>query len=579
MPASRRRSKNRRSRRSSSGSARRRTSRRTRTRGSGLESCSRPSGRWPSTTSTRAHPTRTSCSRPTSKIGPRSPRTGANFRRIEWNDSDSSPEAKPYSRHSHPWARERGIMEFRNERTWQNAIEMNRTEEFHAAYEAAVDKVRADFGQKHPMIIGGQEVWSKTTFPDTSPADTKLVLGQFQKGGRTHAKEAVKAAKAAFAQWSGTAYADRVHLVQRAADLISQGKFALAALMSFENGKNRYEAKADVDEATDLMRWYAAEMLRNQGYERPMGTFLPGETTRSILKPYGVWAVVAPFNFVTGPGVTVAQELLDHPDVDGFVFTGSRAVGMKALQTFTRTRPKPIITEMGGKNPAIVTASADLDKAAIGVMRAAFGYGGQKCSACSRVLVDKGVKDAFVAKLLSETEKIKVGDPTVRDVYLGPVINEAAVATYENAIAEIQRSKGKILSGGKALKGTGHFVEPTIVDGLPRDHRINKEELFVPILSIVPVDGLEDAIQVANDVDYGLTAGIFSREPAEIRQFFVDVQAGVLYANRTAGATTGAVVGVQPFGGWKMSGISGKSAGGHHYLHQFLREQSQSEYS
>ena len=520
-------------------------------------------------------------------------------------------------------------MEFRNERTWQNAVEMNKTEEFHAAYEAAVDKVRADFGQKHPMIIGGQEVWATSTFKDTSPADTKLVLGLFQKGGRAHAKQAIKAAKAAFPQWSTTAYPDRVRLVQRAADLISERKFALAALMSFENGKNRYEAMADVDEAADLMRWYAAEVLRNQGYERAMGQFLPGETARSILKPYGVWAVVAPFNFplaiaagmstgalitgntvvfkpasdtpfmglrlaellrdaglpagvfnfVTGPGATVGQELVDNPDVDGFVFTGSRAVGMKALQTFTRTRPKPIITEMGGKNPAIITASADLDKAAIGVLRAAFGYGGQKCSACSRVLVDRSVKDAFLAKLLAETEKIKVGDPIVRDVYLGPVINEAAVATYVNAIGEIKRSNGKVLSGGKTLKGSGHFVEPTIVDGLPRDHRINKEELFVPILSIIEVDNLDDAIEVANDVDYGLTAGIFSREPADVRQFFSGVQAGVMYANRAAGATTGAVVGVQPFGGWKMSGISGKAAGGHSYLPQFLREQSQSEYA
>src|SRR6266567_4402286 len=522
-----------------------------------------------------------------------------------------------------------GSMEFRNERTWQNAEELGKTEEFHAHYEAAVDKVRAEFGAKHPIIVDGQEVWADATFEDTSPADTTLVLGHFQKGTRAHAKQAIDAAKAAFPGWAATPHGERVSIVQRAADLIAERKFAYAALMSFENGKNRYEAMADVDEAADLMRWYAAEMLRNQGYERAMGQFLPGETTRSILKPYGVWAVVAPFNFplaiaagmttgalitgntvvfkpasdtpfmglrlaetlrdaglpagafnfVTGPGATVGQELLDNPDVDGFVFTGSRAVGMKALQTFTRTRPKPIITEMGGKNPAIITASADLDKAAIGVMRAAFGYGGQKCSACSRVLVDKGVKDAFVAKLLSETEKIKVGDPTARDVYLGPVINEAAVATFENAIAEIKRSKGTVIAGGKTLKGNGHFVEPTIVDGLPRDHRINKEELFVPILSIVAVDDLEDAIQVANDVDYGLTAGIFSREPAEIRRFLAEVQAGVLYANRTAGATTGAVVGVQPFGGWKMSGISGKSAGGHYYLPQFLREQSQSEYA
>src|SRR3989441_12323538 len=251
MHASRRRNNDRHSRRSSSGSALRRTSRRTRTPGSGLGSCSPRSGRWPSTTSTRAHPTRTSCSLPTSRLATRSPRTGENFRSIERNVSDSPFEAKPYSRHSHPWARGRGIVEFRNERTWQNAVEMNKTEEFHAAYEAAVDKVRADFGQKHPMIIGGQEVWSKTTFPDTSPADTNLVLGLFPKGGRAHAKDAVKAAKAAFPQWSGTAYTDRVRLVQRAADLISQGKFALAALMSFENGKNRYEAMADVDEAAD----------------------------------------------------------------------------------------------------------------------------------------------------------------------------------------------------------------------------------------------------------------------------------------------------------------------------------------
>src|SRR3989475_5893443 len=521
------------------------------------------------------------------------------------------------------------MMDFRNERTWQNAVEMNKTEEFHAAYEAAGDKVRADFGQTHAMIIGGQEVWSKTRFPDTSPADTKLVLRLFPKGGGAHAKQAVKAARAAFPQWSGTAYADRVRLVQHAADRISQGKFPLAALMSFENGKNRYEAMADVDEAADLMRWYAAEMLRNEGYERPMGTFLPGETTRSILKPYGVWAVVAPFNFplaiaagmstgalitgntvvfkpasdtpymglrlaellaeaglppsvfnyITGPGATVGQELVENSDVDGFVFTGSRAVGLKAFKRFTARRPKPIMTEMGGKNPTIVAASADLDKAALGVVRAAFGYGGQKCSACSRVLVERRVKDAFLTKLIAETDKLKMGDPTVRDVYLGPVINEAAVATYQKAIAEIKSSNGKILTGGQAHASDGHFVEPTIVDGLPRDHRINKEELFVPVLSIVEVDDLTDAIRAANDVDYGLTAGIFSPEPSELHRFFAQGEAGGAYAHPAPGATTAAGVCVQPFGGWKMSGISGKAAGGHYYLHQFLREQSQSEYA
>ncbi|HEX9339828.1 MAG TPA: aldehyde dehydrogenase family protein [Thermoplasmata archaeon] len=520
-------------------------------------------------------------------------------------------------------------MEFRNERTWQNAVDLGKTEEFHAHYEAAVDKLRTELGAKHPMIIGGQEAWADATFEDSSPADTTLVLGLFQKGTRAHARQAVEAAKAAFPGWAATPYTERVRIVQRAADLIAERKFALAALMSFENGKNRYEAMADVDEAADLMRWYAAEMLRNQGYERPMGQFIPGETTRSILKPYGVWAVVAPFNFplaiaagmstgalitgntvvfkpasdtpflglklcevlheaglppgifnyVTGPGDAVGQELVENADVDGFVFTGSRAVGMKAFRAFGEARPKPVITEMGGKNPTIVTATADLEKAALGVMRAAFGYGGQKCSACSRVLVDRRVKDAFVERLVAETQSIKVGDPTVRDVYLGPVINGAAVATYDKAIQEIKRSKGTILTGGTSGKGPGHFVAPTIVDGLPRDHRINREELFVPILSVIEVDGLDDAVRVANDVDYGLTAGIFTREPADLRRFFSEIQAGVLYANRAVGATTGAVVGVQPFGGWKMSGSSGKSAGAHYYLPQFMREQSQSEYA
>jgi len=518
---------------------------------------------------------------------------------------------------------------FRNERTWQNAVEANKAEEFHQAYEAAVEKVQTEFGKKHPILIEWEEAWARETFDDTCPFNTKVVLGRFQKGTRADAKRAVDAARKAFPAWSGTDWRERVRIFRRAADLVSERKFAYAALMSFENGKTRYEAMADVDETADLIRWYAEEMERNEGYVRAMGRFLPNETTRSVLKPYGVWSVVAPFNFpfaiaagmssgamiagntvafkpasdtpfmglkfaellreagvprgvfnfVTGPGPTVGQELVDNPGVDGFIFTGSRDVGLRAFRTFTETMPKPIVTELGGKNPAIVSAKANLEKAALGVMRAAFGFAGQKCSACSRVLVDKRVKKAFVERLVAETRKIKVGDPTKRDVYLGPVINDAAVTTYAESIALIRKSGGKLLAGGTVLKGDGLFVEAAIVDGLPRDHPINTDELFVPILSVIEVDGLEDAIRVANDVDYGLTAGVFSEDPAEVERFFREVQAGVLYANREAGATTGAVVGVQPFGGWKMSGISGKSAGGHYYLPQFMREQSQSEYA
>lgn len=519
-------------------------------------------------------------------------------------------------------------MEFRNERTWLNAVEAGTQEAFHRAFDDAVLRVRKGFGAAHPMFIAGKPVRARATFPDTCPANSDLVLGRFQKGTRTDARRAIAAARAAFPGWSRTPYTERARIVQRAADVVSDSKFDLAALMSFENGKNRLEAMADVDEAADLLRWYASELLANHGFEREMGRYTADEHAVSVLRPYGVWAVVAPFNFplaiaagmstgalvtgntvvfkpasdtpfmglrlyellreagippgafnyVTGPGSTVGQELVETPGVDGFVFTGSREVGFAAFRTFGRDAPRPIIAEMGGKNPTIVTANADLDQAAQGVARAAFGYGGQKCSACSRVLVDKRVRTAFVEKLVAEAKRMTIGDPWERDVYLGPLINDSAVRKYAEAIALAKRSKGRILFGGAIPKRGGFFVEPAIVDGLPRTHRINTEELFVPILSIIEVDGLNDAIQVANDVEYGLTAGIFSRDPDEVQRFFAEVEAGVVYANRASGATTGAVVGVQPFGGWKRSGTSGKSAGGPYYLHQFLREQSRTTY-
>src|SRR5437773_142217 len=297
-------------------------------------------------------------------------------------------------------------MEFRNERTWQNAVELGKTEEFHVNYETAVDKVRSEFGQTLPMIIDGKEVRTTATFLDVSPADIRVVLGLLQHGTKAHAKRAIKAARAAFPTWSATPWAARVRIVQRAADLTSARKFRYASLLALEYEKNRSEAMAGL--------------------------------------PPGV------FNFVTGAGATVGQELVDNPEVDGFVFTGSRAVGLQAFRAFTQNRPKPIITEMGGKNPTIVTRSADVEKAALGVMRAAFGYGGQKCSACSRVLVDRSVSEAFLERLVAETQKIKVGDPTHRDGYLGPLINDAAVSTYEKAVADIRKSKGKILLGGQA---------------------------------------------------------------------------------------------------------------------------------
>jgi 1-pyrroline-5-carboxylate dehydrogenase len=232
---------------------------------------------------------------------------------------------------------------------------------------------------------------------------------------------------------------------------------------------------------------------------------------------------------------------------------------------------------MGSKNPAIVTQHADLDMAADGVMKSAFGLGGQKCSACSRVYVHKKVEESFLEKLLEKTSQITIGDPTKRDVYLGPLINQRAVDKF-NSWADICRQEGKILTGGNMLAqgsfARGFFVEPTIVTGMPKDHKIFHEELFLPFLVEAPVDSLDEALEECNKVDYGLTAGIFSSDEEEIKKFFNEIESGVLYANRRSGATTGAWPGVQPFCGWKKSGSTGKGGCGPYYVHQFMREQS-----
>ncbi|HIA49368.1 MAG TPA: aldehyde dehydrogenase family protein [Acidobacteria bacterium] len=236
------------------------------------------------------------------------------------------------------------------------------------------------------------------------------------------------------------------------------------------------------------------------------------------------------------------------------------------------------MTEMGGKNPALVMSSADLDKATEGVWRSAFGAQGQKCSACSRVYVAADVCDRFVEELVEKTRKIKIGNPLERDVWMGPVINEAAVKTYERAIEEAKRDGGRVLTGGRRMAEEpfrhGFFLEPTVIDGLPNNHRLFTDELFVPITVVGKVTSFDEAIRLANKTEYGLTAGIFSGDEDEIANFFDEVQAGVVYANRQAGATTGAWPGINPFGGWKASGSSGRGAGGPYYVQQFLKEQS-----
>jgi 1-pyrroline-5-carboxylate dehydrogenase len=284
---------------------------------------------------------------------------------------------------------------------------------------------------------------------------------------------------------------------------------------------------------------------------------------------------------ITGPGKPFGAVAAAHPDVAGIAFTGSRDAGMWLQRNFSvrQPYPKPFVAEMGSKNPAIVTASADLDKAVEGVLKGAFGYSGQKCSATSRVYVEAAVASDFIERLRVKTEQVIVGDPRKSDVFVGPLIDQTALTKFTDAVKDGLADGGVVIAGGKVLRdgvwNQGCYVRPTIMTGLPRGHRLFNEELFVPFLLIDTITSLEEGLRESNDTEYGLTAGIFSENEGEVARFFASVQFGVCYANRRGGATTGAWPGVQPFGGWKASGVTGKGVGGPYYLLSYVREQTQ----
>jgi len=511
------------------------------------------------------------------------------------------------------------------------ATMFNPPEELHTRFEEALQKIKAGLGKEHGMLIGGKEHFATEKFEDRSPVNTDWVLGVFQKGSAKDAQAALAAARQAFPLWSHTPWQERVALLRKAADLIDQRTFEIGAAMALEVGKNRMESLGDVAETADLIRYACFQVEKNDGYVVAMGRDpLVGYTAInfSALRPYGVWLVISPFNFptaltggpvgsalvtgntvvikpatdtpwvvrmladcfrdaglpdgvvnyVTGPGSTLGQALIDHPEVDGITFTGSFDVGMKIYRDFAGGRyVRPIILELGGKNPAIVSKNADLERTAIGILRSAFGLQGQKCSACSRVFVEEPVYDELVPRLVEMTEKLVVGDPTDRSVYIGPVINRNSYQDYKNFSEELSQA-GTILTGGKALVegdfAKGYFCSPTLVADLPLNHRLWQYEMFLPITTIARVNNLDEAMSLANNVNYGLTAGFYGTNE-EAKWFFDNIRAGVTYANRPQGATTGAWPGFQPFGGWKGSGSTGKNAGGHYYLHLYMHEQIQ----
>ncbi len=505
--------------------------------------------------------------------------------------------------------------------------------ELHSRFDAALEQVRASLGAEHPMLIGGSDERAGAQFELRSPADTRVLLGRFQTGERAHADAAVEAARRAFPDWSRRPWRERVALLRRAVQHIEDRVYEIGAALALEVGKNRMEALGEAQETADLIAYACDQMEAHDGYERAMAADpLPGfvSTNRSVLKPHGVWLVVSPFNFpfalsggpagaalvtgntvvfkaatatpwsgrllalalrdagipagvfnfVSGPGSTLGQALIEHPGIAGVTFTGSFEIGMHLHRTIAAGRwPRPCIAEMGGKNAAIVSARGHIDDAATGVMRSAFGLSGQKCSACSRVYVERAVFDDFVSALCAATATIAIGDTTRRENWMGPVIDAAAVARCEDAAATVRGlgSDSALLAGGARLDGPafahGHFVQPTIAR-VAADHPLWQRELFAPFVLVAPVDDLDEALARANDSDYGLTAGFYG-SAEETERFFERIEAGVCYANRPQGATTGAWPGYQPFGGWKGSGSTGKGGGSLYYLPQYLREQSQ----
>ncbi len=505
----------------------------------------------------------------------------------------------------------------------------NPPEELHQRFDAALGQTRQNLGRDYGMLINGKEVYASEKVENRSPADTRVLLGLFQKGTTGDARDAIAAAKGAFAGWSRTPWQERVRLVRKAAEIMDTRLYEISVAVSLEVGKSRMEALGDVAETADLFRYACDRMEANNGYIAKMGRDpLPGfiSTNTSVLRPHGVWLVISPFNFpaalsggptaaalvtgntvvlkpasdtpwtarliteclmeaglpagvinyVTGPGSSLGQGLIESSDVAGVTFTGSVSVGMQIYHDFSLgSWVRPTILEMGGKNAAIVTRHANLDDAATGIARSAFGLQGQKCSACSRVLVEEAVYDELVGKLVDITGKMVIGDPTDRGTYLGPVINQNSYQDYAKFVDDLSKH-GRVLTGGMHLTDGaythGYFCAPTLVDALPFDHHLWQEEMFLPITTIGKVDSLDLALHIANQVSYGLTAGIYGSED-DVARFFDQIEAGVTYANRPQGATTGAWPGFQPFGGWKGSGSTGKNSGGLYYLPLYMREQ------
>jgi len=483
---------------------------------------------------------------------------------------------------------------------------------------AALRQVRARLGKKYPLVIGGERVWIDRTTASLNPSAPDEIVGDVAAAGIPEAERAVKTARDAFAKWSRTPFEERARLLERAAAIMERRRYELSALEVFEVGKPWAEADSDIREAMDFCLFYAQQMRR---IGRPRLTqHVPGEESYYHYWPRGVALVIAPWNFpiailcgmasaalVTGntvimkpaeqsavcgamlmeifeeagvpPGVlnflpghgsVIGAHLVDHKDVDLIAFTGSREVGLKIWESAGITRPgqrelKRVVCEMGGKNAVIIDSDADLDEAIVDSIYSAFGYQGQKCSALSRLIVLEENYDRVLERLLSAAASLRVGNPEEPGMTVGPVIDKTAYERILNYI-EIGKSEATLAFQHQNVPPKGYFIPPTIFVDVKPNMRIVREEIFGPVLSVLKARDLDEAVKIANGTDYALTAGFFSRSPANIERAKAEIEAGNVYINRSC---TGAVVGRHPFGGFKMSG-GGTKAGGEDYLLQFL---------
>ncbi len=512
------------------------------------------------------------------------------------------------------------ITEFRNEPLLDFSIKENREK-----MEQALKKVKMELGKEYPIIIGGEEIYTQEKFSSYNPSHKNQVVGRFQKATEKEVERAIETATKTFEDWRFVPPEERAMYLFKAAALMRKRRFELDAWMVYEVGKNWIEADADLCEAIDFLEFYGREILR-LSQPQPL-TPIPGEVNELLYIPLGLGVVIPPWNFpmsimtgmtsasfvsgntvilkpssdspltaykfmeilkevglppgvvnfLPGPGSTVGNSLVAHPKTRFIAFTGSKEVGLGIVELAAKTQPsqiwiKRVIAEMGGKDAIIVDNEAELDKAVEGVVVSAYGFQGQKCSACSRAIVVEDVYDEFLDRLVERIKGIKMGPAEDYENFMGPVINERAFNSIMNYI-EIGKGEGRLLCGGEPGIDEGWFIKPTVIADVQSKARIAQEEIFGPVLAVIRAKDFDDALRIANDTIYGLTGSVYTKNREKIAKAKRIFHVGNLYINRKC---TGALVDVHPFGGFNLSGTDSK-AGGRDYLLLFTQAKSISE--